>query len=64
MPYCRFYWFYLLAVQRALARGSTPYHLGRHVWHVGRAVILRVGALLRRLEPWVEALRTGSLSGW
>jgi len=56
MRYCRFFWPCLLALNNALAEGSTPYHLARHVWHVGFGVIKRAAGLLRRLVPWVEGL--------
>jgi hypothetical protein len=56
MRYCRFFWPCLIALYQTLADGSTPYHLARYVWHVGREVILRAAALLRRLCPWVGRL--------
>ena len=54
--YCRFFWPYLLALNRALREGMTPYRLARHLWHVGRRVILRAAALLKSLEHWMAAL--------
>jgi hypothetical protein len=56
MPYCRFYWFYLLALRDCLAGGKTPYHLALHVWHVGRGVIVRAAAQLRHVGAWAEEL--------
>lgn len=56
LPYCRFYWFYLLSVRDCLSRGSTVYHLARHVWHVSWAVLVRALALLRGMGTWVEQL--------
>ena len=56
LRYCRFFWPYLLAIKRDMCAGSTPYRLARHVWHVGRRVIVRAAALLRNLMPWVSGL--------
>lgn len=56
LRYCRFFWSYLLAIKRALSAGSTPYRLARHVWHVGRGVIVRAADVLKRLEFWVTDL--------
>jgi hypothetical protein len=56
MPYCRFFWTYLLEVGRAQADGSTLSHLARHLWHVGRRVIGRAKALLEIITLWVEQL--------
>lgn len=56
LPYCRFFWPGLLTLRQALASGSTPYCLARHVWHVGRRVIIRAAALLDRLDAWVGQL--------
>jgi len=56
LRYCRFFWPCLLALEQALATGSTPYHQAQHVWHVGWGVIVRARALLNRLTPWVEEL--------
>jgi hypothetical protein len=56
LRYCRFFWPYLLALNRALNEGATVYRLARHVWHVGRGVILRAAALLKSLEHWTAEL--------
>jgi hypothetical protein len=56
LRYCRFYWPCLLAINKALTVSVTPYHLARHVWHVGYAVIRRAASLRKRLCPWVEEL--------
>ena len=29
------------------------YHLARHVWHVGRGVIVRAAAVYKNLEHWL-----------
>lgn len=64
MPYCRFYWFYLLALRDSWAGGKTSYHLARHVWHVGRVVIVRAIALLRQVGAWIEELHRELTDGW
>jgi hypothetical protein len=56
LRYSRFFWPCLLVLSQALAAGETPYHLARHVCHVGRGVILRAAVLLKHLGPWVEEL--------
>lgn len=56
LPYCRFYWFYLVSLKESLCRGATVNSLAQHVWHVGWAVIARGTALLQRMETWVEQL--------
>lgn len=56
LRYCRIFYPGLLAIQQALTTGSTPYYLARHVWHVGRRVIIRAAALLDRLDTWVGQL--------
>jgi len=56
MRYSRFFWPCLLALRQALAIGLTPYHQAKHVWQVGRGVIVRAAALLNQLAPWVEEL--------
>ena len=63
MPYCRFCLLYLFSIKQALARGFTLYHLARHVWHVGWAVILRTATLLERFELWVVALHRELTNG-
>lgn len=54
LRYCRFFLPYLLALNRALREGMTPYRLACHVWHVGRAVIVRASALINELTHWVR----------
>jgi len=56
LPYCRFYWLYLLSLKESLSGGATLNSLAQQVWHVGWAVIARGTALLRRMEVWVEQL--------
>jgi hypothetical protein len=55
LRYTRFFWPGLLAIQKALAIGSTPFSLSK-VWNVGRQVIVRAAALLGRLNTWVGQL--------
>jgi hypothetical protein len=54
MRYCRFYWPCLLAVYRCLSMGLSRYHLARHLWRIGWAVIARAAALKDRLISWVQ----------
>ena len=56
MRYCRFFWSALVAVKQSLAAGISAYWLARHVWHVGRGVIVRAAALLRDMAVWVAQL--------
>jgi hypothetical protein len=56
LRYCRFFWPCLCTLRKELSRGLSAYHLARHVWHVGRGVIVRAAALLERLGPWVASL--------
>ena len=63
MRYSRFLWPNLLAIQREIAAGVTPYHLARYVWRVGRLVIVRAQALMSRLAFWVEALHQEIFDG-
>ena len=56
MRYCRSFWSDLLAVKQSLAAGISAYRLARHVWHVGRGVIVRAAALLQDMAVWVAQL--------
>ncbi len=56
LRYCRFFWPYLLTVLQSHAAGTTPYHQARHVWSVGRGVILRTVAMFARMTIWVAQL--------
>jgi hypothetical protein len=55
LRYTRFFWPGLLAIQKALTIGSTPYSLAK-VWNVGRQVIVRAAALLDQMNTWVGQL--------
>ena len=55
LRYCRFSCSGLLALKEALRSGASPYHLARHVWHVGREVITRAGAQLERLTSFIAS---------
>jgi hypothetical protein len=63
LRYCRFFWPYLLALNRALSEGGTVYRLARHVWHVGRGVIMRAAALFKNLEHWMTGLHQELTAG-
>jgi hypothetical protein len=56
LRYSRFFWPCLLAVKMSLDQGLTPYHVARHIWKVGRGVVVRAAVLLTCLEQWIGTI--------
>jgi len=63
LRYSRFVWPSLFALCKIHADGTTVYRLARHVWNVGRGVIIRAKAYLDQAEAWTIGLHQELCNG-